>query len=182
MGVLTIEETRIIIGILLLTLGRKLFWLFVGAVGFVLGTRFAGQFMQGQPDNVVIVFALVVGLVGAILAMFLKKAALGVAGFFAGGYLLWRLALFNGWDAGGMTPWIYFLVGGVIGGALMNTFFTWAIIALSAIGGASLICESLQISFKALSANPQVLSMLFVGLAVAGVLFQLGVLRKIRSA
>ncbi len=170
---MSIEETRIIIGILLLALGRKLFWLFVGAVGFVLANQFAAQFMQGQPDNVVIVFALIVGLVGAVLAMFLKKAALGVAGFFAGGYLLWRLALFNGWDAAGMSPWVYFLVGGVLGSALINTFFTWALIILSSIGGAALICESVRLS-------PQVSSALCVGLAVAGVLFQLGILRKIR--
>ena len=170
---MSIETTRILIGILLLTLGRKLFWFFVGAVGFVLGIRFAAQFLPNQPDNTVILFALTVGVVGAVLAMFLKKAALGVAGFFAGGYLAWQLAFYNNQGAG-LSPWIFFLVGGLIGGALMNTFFTWAIVALSAIGGASLVCESLRLS-------QQTTSLLFVGIATAGVLFQLGVLRKARA-
>lgn len=172
---MSIEATRIIIGILLLTLGRKLFWLFVGAVGFVLGIRFAAQFLPNQPDNTVILFALIVGVVGAVVAMFLKKAALGVAGFFAGGYLAWQLALYNDQGAG-FSPWIFFLVGGLVGGALMNTFFTWAIVALSAIGGASLVCESLTMRL-----NQQSLSILFVVLATGGVLFQLGVFRKARA-
>lgn len=172
---LSVEATRIIVGILLLALGRRLFWLFVGGVGFVLGTRFADQFMHDQPDNVTVVFALIVGLVCAGLALVLKKIALGVAGFFVGGYLVWRLALFNGWEAAtSLNQWIFFAAGGLVGSAFINTFFTWAIIALSAIGGAALVCESLHLS-------AQVSSMLCVGLATAGALFQLGVLSNPRK-
>jgi hypothetical protein len=36
------------IGILLLFLGRKLFWLFVGVVGFLSGIQFAPQFLPTE--------------------------------------------------------------------------------------------------------------------------------------
>lgn len=174
----SIETTRLLVGVLLLTLGRRLFWLFVGAVGFVLGTQFAERFMQGQPDATTVLFALVCGVVFAVLAMFLKKAALGIAGFFAGGYLLWRLSMFNGWDGAlSLSPWIFFFIGGVIGSALINTFFTWALVALSAAGGAALVCETLD---RSLHPGPQTAAILFTALTVAGALFQLGVLRRLR--
>jgi len=39
----------IILGTVLLALGRRLFWLFVGAVGFVAGLNLATHFFSDQP-------------------------------------------------------------------------------------------------------------------------------------
>ena len=58
----------VLAGIALLVLGRKLFWLFVGVVGFVAGAALATQLFEIQPDWLVIVFALGAGLLGALLA------------------------------------------------------------------------------------------------------------------
>ena len=38
-----------IIGIVLLTLGRRLFWLFVAGVGFAVGLQLAQQYLGTQP-------------------------------------------------------------------------------------------------------------------------------------
>ena len=177
---LSIEATRMLLGVLLLAFGRRLFWLFVGAVGFVAGARFAERFLPGQPDDVIIIFCLVVGVLSALLAVALRKVALGIAGFLAGGYLLTQLlgaggqmhVQFAGAN-GDFTPWMAFLVGGIAGALLMNAVFTWTLIVLSALGGAAIICESLH-------AAPQIVSAVFTGLAIVGVMLQSGLMRRRR--
>ncbi len=175
---LTVAATRILVGLLLLVFGRRLFWLFVGVVGFVGGIRFADRFLQGRPDDFIIMFALVVGLLSAVLAVVLRKAALGAAGFLAGGYLLTQglavsgqqAAIFSN-DIGQAAPWITFLVGGLLGAVLMNVLFTWTLILLSSMGGAALVCESLP-------SSPQITSAAFAILAILGVLIQSGLIRR----
>lgn len=178
---LSIEATRIVLGLVLLVFGRRLFWLFVGAIGFVGGARFAERFLPGQPDDVIIIFCLIVGVISAILAVTLRKVALGVAGFLAGGYLLTQLLFassqmhvqFAGHAPGDFAPWMAFVVGGLAGALLMNAVFTWTLIVLSALGGAAIICESLH-------ATPQLVSVVFTILAILGVVLQSGVIRRRR--
>ena len=179
---LSIDATRVLLGVLLLSFGRRLFWLFVGAVGFVAGARFAERFLPGQPDDVIIIFCLVVGVLGAIMAVILRKIALGIAGFLAGGYLLTQLLAASGqmhfqFAGGGpadFSPWMAFLVGGLAGALLMNAVFNWTLIVLSALCGAALICESLR-------AAPQITSAVFTVLAILGVVFQSGLIRRRRT-
>ena len=77
----------ILAGLALLTLGRRLFWLFVGLVGFAVGVALAAQFVQG-PEWQVLVIALAAGLVGILFALVLQQAALALAGFIAGAYVV----------------------------------------------------------------------------------------------
>ena len=178
---LTIDTTRILLGLLLLAFGRRLFWLFVGAVGFVAGIRFADHFMQGQPDETVIIFSLIVGFVSAIMAIALRKIALGAAGFLVGGYLLMTLLAATGQEHqvalavgnGGpqLAPWLAFLAGGLLGAFLMNVLFLWTLIVLSSMSGAALICESLRL-------NSQKITIIFAVLVCVGILAQSGLLRR----
>ena len=179
---LTVAATRILVGLLLLVFGRRLFWLFAGAVGFVAGIRFADQFLQRQPEEVVIIFSLVVGLLSAVLAVAVRKLALGAAGFLAGGYLLTQALAVSGQQAavfangaGPFAPWITFLFGGLLGAVLMNILFTWTLIVLSTLGGAALVCESLR------GGSPQVVWAVFTVLVVLGVLIQGGMTRRRRQ-
>ena len=43
---------QVLVGLLLVLLGRKLFWLFVGVVGFLAGMRFGAQLVTGQSEIV----------------------------------------------------------------------------------------------------------------------------------
>jgi hypothetical protein len=135
----------IVVGLGLLTLGRRLFWLFVGGVGFAFGASFAEPFAIGQPDWVVVSIALVSGLVGAMLAIYLQRFAVVVAGFFGGAETVVRLlhALHIHTGAG---PWVSFVVGGLIGAMLLYVLFDWALIAMSSVVGASLIVQALRIA------------------------------------
>src|SRR5690348_12988135 len=65
----------IVVGLLLLFLGRKLFWLFVGAVGFLVGVEVAATLFPHQPDWSLIV-GLILGLIGAVIAIFVQKISI----------------------------------------------------------------------------------------------------------
>ena len=173
---LSIDATRLLLGVLLLLLGRRLFWLFVGAVGFVGGLRLSEHLLPGRPDDVVIVFSLVVGLISAVLALVLRRIALAAAGFLAGGYLLMQLLTATVQSApgapGDLAPWAVFAVGGLIGAVLMNVLFDWTLIVLSAMGGAALICECVH------NVNAQIITAIFTALTILGVLAQAGLIRR----
>ncbi|HEX9389221.1 MAG TPA: hypothetical protein VF918_23045, partial [Anaerolineales bacterium] len=142
---------------------RKLFWLFVGAAGFIAGMQLATQFWQG-PEILAIIIGLVVGVVFALLAIFLQSVAIGVAGFLAGGYILTVLAGMIGLDQGAFS-WIIYLIGGIIGVLLVIFLFDWAIITLSSLAGASLITQALVLPSG-------IGGVIFLALVIVGVVIQ----------
>src|SRR5712671_6195228 len=81
-----------LIGVVILFFGRKLFWLCVAAVGFAAGVEFAPHLMHEPTPVLQLCVAVVFGFIGALLAMFLQKIAIAVAGFLAGGKLAMALA------------------------------------------------------------------------------------------
>jgi hypothetical protein len=154
----------ILVGISVLTLGRKLFWLAVGVVGFILGLSLVVRYMSGQPDWVVLITALVVGGIGVLLAILVQRLAAGIAGFLLGGYLaVWLLQLFelnlNQW------AWLFFIIGGIIGIILALSLFELALIVLSSLAGATLITQAIHLS-------PLITSLLFLALLVVGIVIQ----------
>src|SRR5947207_12096335 len=106
---------NILVGFVLLCFGRRLFWLFVGAAGFIAGMMAAQELFPGEPNLPTILVALLTGIIGAVLSVFLQKVALAVAGFLMGGYLLMNLSLALGNPTFG---WAAYIIGGVLGGVL----------------------------------------------------------------
>ena len=78
---------RFFLGTVMLTTGRRLYWLFLGMLGFVFAFDLADRVIHGQPYDVKLVFAVAAGVLGAGLAIFLQKFAILASGFLAGGYL-----------------------------------------------------------------------------------------------
>ena len=134
------------LGIALLFLGRKMFWLFVGGFGFLAASTLASRFLHAQAEWLVILLALGAGVVGALLAIFLQRLAIGLGGFLAGGYLVVAAMELIHFDAGGWT-WLAFILGGVIGALLITGLFDWTLIFLSTFAGASLIIRALNLEF-----------------------------------
>lgn len=167
-----IEFINVLLGGALLLAGRKLFWLFVGAIGFITGLQFAANFWQG-PDSLALIFGLIVGVIFALLAVFLQSIALGIAGFFAGGYVLTALAGMAGMDTSA-SFWIIYVIGGLIGLVIVIYLFDWAIITLSSLAGASLL---LQAFFPQSGAGGVIFAILFL----IGVVVQGSVLRSEQS-
>lgn len=148
-------------GALLLVLGWKLFWLFVGVVGFAAGLQAAQWALGPQPFWVLWAAGLVCGIVGAVLALFLQKFAIVISGFLAGGTIALHLVVMLGYHAGVLIV----LIGGVVGAVALYLLFDWALVFLSSVAGATLIVEALGSQLPYAPA-------LVVVLAVAGVIFQ----------
>jgi hypothetical protein len=165
---------RIVIGTLLLILGRKLFWVFVGAVGFLVGFNLATRYLAGQPDWVILLIALFVGFLGAGLAVVLQRVAVVVAGFFAGGYLALEMIALLGLGSSEFS-WVPFIFGGIAGALLLSIFFDWALILLSSLAGASLVAQALP---QLVAINQNAVTLIFVALVVVGCLIQAGLMRQ----
>lgn len=128
----------IVVGAALLLFGRRLFWLFVGGVGFAAGLAVAPDLLPGQAEWISLFLAIACGVVGAVLAIVLQKLALGAAGFFAGAYAFIQVL------AGVNRPewiWAGAIVGGVLGAVLVFFLIDWALIVLSALTGALLVVQ-----------------------------------------
>lgn len=132
----------IVSGVILLLFGRRLFWLFVAAIGFGVGFALAGAIFNDRSGWVPLLIALVVGALGAWLAIGLQKIALAVAGFAAGGFVAAFLVRSAGLDIAGVLVWI---AGGILGAIFLNLLFNWALIILSAASGAVLLTRSLPL-------------------------------------
>jgi hypothetical protein len=132
---------NLILGAALLLAGRKLFWLFIGIIGFITGLQLASRLVSG-PEWVAVLIAVFVGIIFAVLAVFIEALAIGIAGFLAGGYILTTFTGMLGLNDG-LLYWLFYGIGGIIGILLVMFLFDWALITLSSLAGASLIVQSL---------------------------------------
>ncbi len=166
---------RIVVGVVLLILGRRLFWVFVGAAGFIAGLRLAESLFAGAHSLTILAVGLIAAIIGAVLAIFLQKVMVAVAGFLIGGYLI--LELLQAANVVVPQPWdlMAYLVGGIIGAVFVISLFDWALITLSSLAGAVLLTQSLHLTGP--SAGVFALVLLILGIVV-----QAGLMRRRRSA
>lgn len=162
----------LIAGALLLVFGRKLFWLFVGVVGFFAGMTLAERFVSDSGG--LLVAGLVLGLIGAALALFVQRAAIFFGGFLAGGLVLGNLvAGLLGGEA--QITWLPFVIGGILGAILMSVVFDWALLILSSLLGAVLVASFVRQTF---GLEQPLGTLLIIGLFIGGVVLQGGVKRR----
>jgi hypothetical protein len=161
---------RLLVGIALSTLGRKLFWLFVAGVGFLSAMSLASRWLEGSPDWLVIGLGIVAGVIGALLAIFVQKFAVVLAGFLAGGFLSLGLVNLIGFEMAAAS-WIAFFVGGILGAILMTAAFDWALIVLSSLAGASLISD-------ALVGGRPIYPIVYIGVLILGIIIQAMLMRQ----
>ncbi len=154
----------IMLGILLLFVGRRLFWLFVACIGFVSGYHYAQQIWAIHSPVLVLILSLAAGGLGAIIAILFQKAAIVIAGFAAGGYIaLILFDQFTGLPA--QMEWLPYIIGGMVGAIILFFVFDWALIFLSTLTGATLIVQRVAFS-------PWVEVTLILALVIAGMVFQ----------
>jgi hypothetical protein len=152
-----------VLGTILLVAGRKLFWLMVAVIGFVIGVQVATRFFHSS-ELINILAGLALGIIFAILAIFLESMAIGLAGFLGGGYILVSLAGLLGLDSGVLT-WVFFIVGGILGVILIMSLLDWALIIISSLAGASLILDGFHLKLA-------VADVAFLFLVVLGIIIQ----------
>src|ERR1041384_3947128 len=169
---LSVPVISVIVGVAILLFGRKLFWLFVAALGFAVGLEIAAYFMKEPPQWMTLLVGLGCGVIGAMLAIVLQRIAIAIAGFIAGGRIAWALAaafFVEHAHYRGLT----FVIGGILGALLLLSLFDWVLILLSSIEGARLISNGITLPEKGAM-------ILFIALAVIGVVVQGSMLRRSR--
>jgi hypothetical protein len=159
-----------LIGIVILFFGRKLFWLCVAAVGFAAGVEIAPHLVHEPSSLLALTVAIVLGIIGALLALFLQKVAIAVLGFLAGGKLAGAIASAFLVHYGQYST-VIFLVGGVLGAILLLVLFDWALIVVSSLIGAHLIQSAVVLPATGST-------IVFLGLAVVGILVQAAAFRR----
>jgi uncharacterized protein DUF4203 len=171
---LSVPILGVIVGTAILLFGRKLFWLFVAALGFAVGIEIAAYFMRDPPVWMTLVIALGLGILGALLAIMLQKLAIAVAGFVAGGRLASALLAAFFADHAHYRG-ITFVIGGILGALLLLALFDWVLILLSSVEGAHLIGNGIVL--------PQTGAVIvFCALVLIGVIVQGSMLRGSRRA
>ena len=165
---------QIVFGAVLLTLGRKLFWLFVAGVGFAVGMFVTPLLLPDAPQGVTLAVAIALAVLGAVLAITLQKIAIGLVGFIAGGLIaLWLLRVL-GLDLGSMQ-WLVFIGGGILGALLLANLFDWGLILLSSLVGANLLVSGVG---GLMSLPENLLPIIFLVVFGLGVLIQARLLKR----
>lgn len=173
---MTTRALRFLVGAALLFLGRQLYWLFVAGVGFLMAMDLVPRLAQVDSTLVVLIIALAAGLVGALLAVLLQKAAIAIAGFFAGGYAMLTLVRNVLGLETTLVTWALILVGAILAGTLILVLFNGALIVLSSLTGAWLITQGLD------PAGGLMTRIAFLVLVATGILIQAGLSRRRPSA
>ncbi len=165
-----IRVFTILVGIAVLTLGRRLFWLATAVAGFIFGLTLVAQSAGDQPDWLILVIAIIAGVIGAVLAVFIQRLAVAIVGLILGGYGM--VSLFDIFGLGlGEWAWLLFIIGAIVGVVLALSLLEPALIVLSALAGAILIVQSTNFS-------PLITGILFVVLIAVGISIQARMLPK----
>jgi len=160
----------VLIGVVILFFGRKLFWLCVAAVGFAVGVEIAPLLVNESSSLLALLIALIFGVLGALLALFLQKVAIAVLGFLAGGKLATAIAAAFFVQYAQYST-IIFVIGGIIGAILLLALFGWALIVVSSFIGAYLIQSAIVLP-------PTGSTLVFIGLAMVGIFVQAASYRR----
>ena len=165
-----IDIAYIILGIMLLMLGRKLFWLFSGAIAFIFGLEFVPLILRGQSEHVILIIALVLSIAAIVLSFIVQKIGLGIAGFMAGGFV--AMSIVNELKVNiPWLPWVLFAVGGIFGVVFTLVLFDWALIILSSLSGAFLLVHVMGF-------NLSLTKILFMLLVAVGIATQAGITKS----
>ena len=154
----------IVVGLLIILFGRKLFWLFVGFTGFFVGFDLVQQIWGDDPGSTAILAAFVIGILGAVVAVFAQRFAIVVAGFIGGGYLTFQLLGVLGITSGQATL-IGTFVGAILGAVVVGALVDYALIVFSSVVGALAI-------FHEITLAPPLNLILGVVLAMLGIIIQ----------
>lgn len=158
------EISNIILGMIMLLFGRKLYWLFIGIAGFLFGMEISRMFFGGQSQWLQLAIAIGLGCLGALLALLVQRLAFTIGGFLAGVFLAIKASPFIAVpDHGAML--LLIIGAGIFGAVVATLVMDMAITILVCLVGAAAIVGELQL-------GPVLNFLAFVILVGAGFLFQ----------
>ena len=154
---------QLIFALGLLFLGRKLYWVFVGAVGFIAVTEVVLTQFSIQQEWLVVLIGLAAGILGAVLAIFVRMAGIGLAGVLGGVYVFHAIARLASIQNPTLV-WVLIILGAITGLLLVLLLFDWALITISSLTGSILLTELVGIPNR--YAWLMILALLAVGILV----------------
>lgn len=152
----------LVLGLLALVYGQRMFWMFVGIAGFLAGWELTRILTSEQEPLFSMAGGLAAGTTGALLAKYQERIAIFVAGFLAGAYLAIVISDFIGLMVPGL---LWGAVGGFMGAVLTGIFKDWAVMILSSLVGAGAITSQLRLEVG-------YMPLIFLGLAAIGIYTQ----------
>jgi hypothetical protein len=153
---------RIILGLLVLLLGRRLYWIMVGVGGLLAGLEFTEQLLAEWAPLARFLVAIGAGVVGVLLAILAQRVAFALLGFFGGGFVALVLTQSTMSDSAQL---IWVVLAGAVGAVIAALVMDWAIIVLTSLAGAAAIVTSFAMA-------PVLQTVLFVVLAGVGIAVQ----------
>lgn len=156
----------VVLGAVLLLVGRRLFWLLIATLGFLFAFTLVERLAPESAEPLHWVLAIGAGLVGALLAIFAQQLAVGAAGMLFGGYATLWILEHNGIELGSWE-WVAVIAGAVLAAVVALAILETALVVLSSILGASLVVGAAR-----LDGLPSVV--LFAVLVMVGVAVQMG--------
>lgn len=133
------------VGVALLTYGRQLYWLALGALGFFGGIWFAGRLPELDSTTLGLGASFLIGVLGAFFAVVAQRMAIGLGGFFIGGAIAyWTAAWLSvplNWSPG---PWLWIaaIVGAIFGTLVAAVLFETSLLAVTSLFGALLVAKA----------------------------------------
>ena len=70
----------ILVAVAVLLFGRQLYWLYVGIIGALVTFNIMTDLLANQPEWLTFLIVLVVGVLGAVLAVYLQYILVGIGG------------------------------------------------------------------------------------------------------
>lgn len=163
-------------GIVSLFFGRKLFWVFVAAIGFLLGLylfEYVGPLLPEFVAPYKELVRLALALATAGVALIIQRAGTILAGAFAVGILGWWLA--GRLEIADWGQWAAAIFGGLLGAILLYLALDWMLLVLTAlVGGLIALTGMQQLEGLPVGTGPW----LYVVLVVAGLFYQQRELRQ----
>jgi MFS family permease len=123
-------------GLVALFFGRKLFWVFIGAAGFILGLNVAPTILEWLPASLEPLnwlFMLAIALAVGGLAIVLQRLASVLAGSLLIGLLAYMVA--GSYEWGQTLQWVAAIGFGIAGAMLLYFLFDWTLIIVTALIG-----------------------------------------------
>jgi hypothetical protein len=133
---------QILFALGLIFAGRNFYWFFVGVLGFLVGSALAPQYLPEMDEILIIGISLLAGIIGAVLAAYLQRFVVGIIGFFGGAQIMLGLFTFAGFNPLAWG-WVPIAIGATVIAIASVFLYDWALIVLSAFGGATYLVQAL---------------------------------------
>ena len=136
------QIARVVIGGVVLFLGRQLNFLFAASMAVLIGFRLTPILPAQWPGTYDYIFIGILALLAAAIPIINERLGYFFSGFLAGGYFLVEYYAPNILT----LPLLPFLVGGAIGSVIIGIFTEWALIIVSCLIGAYYVTNLFTLS------------------------------------